>query len=115
MELSRQGLMRNQALLREVNERINEIRSDLSEPEFICECSHPECTTTIQVPQAQYEAIRSNAHRFVVARGHERTDVEKVARDEGAFFVVEKTRERDFFLHTDPRSREERDPDGERT
>jgi hypothetical protein len=102
--LSLQRLARNQALFREVNERIKEIGSQLAgDFEFICECSNPDCTVTMVVPMGEYETIRSNPASFVIAPGHQVDDIERVTREEATFAVVEKAVDKPFFTKTDPR------------
>ena len=61
MNLSTERLARNQALFREVNERINELRRPtVSLVEFVCECSDPSCTKSLSVAPGEYEAVRGN-------------------------------------------------------
>lgn len=105
MKLSTERLARNQTLFREVNERVNEIRpSTVSFGEFVCECSDPNCTQSLSVAAGEYEAVRSNPKHFMVARGHEMTEVERVVFNNDRFLVVEKTVETGFMAESDPRS-----------
>ena len=105
MELSTKRLARNQTLFREVNERVNDLRrSTVSFAEFVCECSDPGCTKSLSVAAGEYEAVRSNPKRFMVARGHEIREVERVVFDNDRFLVVEKTVETEFMAESDPRS-----------
>jgi hypothetical protein len=60
--------------------------------EFICECSNENCRDTVRVPISEYEKIRSNNREFVIAPGHEHTDIEKVIHGDG-YVVVEKFEE----------------------
>jgi hypothetical protein len=53
---------------------------------------------------SEYEAVRSSAKRFLVARGHELPEVERVVEDNERFCIVEKTMETEFMAETDPRS-----------
>ena len=48
----------NQALIREVNERIEAIAAHAAPPEFLCECADERCIETIELSIAEYEAIR---------------------------------------------------------
>ena len=105
MRLSTEQLARHQTLFREVNERVNEVRpSTVSFGEFVCECSDPSCTKSLSVAAGEYEAVRANPKRFIVARGHEVREVERVVFDNDRFLVVEKTVETEFMAETDPRS-----------
>jgi len=105
MALSTERLARNQALFREVNERITEIKSPvISFRELVCECSDPTCTKSLAVAMEEYEAVRSQPRWFLVARGHEMPEVERVVEDKDRFLVVEKTVETAFMVESDPRS-----------
>lgn len=105
MELSTERLVRNQALFREVNERISEVRSaTVSFVEFVCECGDPSCAKSVFVSAGEYEAVCANPKRFFVARGHEVPEVERVVFDNDRFSVVEKTVETEFMAKSDPRS-----------
>jgi hypothetical protein len=107
VKLSTERLARNQTLFREVNERISEVTSKVSFSEFICECSDPSCTRSLFASREEYEAVRLSPTRFLVARGHELPEVERVVDDHQRFLVVEKTVETAFMAETDPRSPDE--------
>jgi hypothetical protein len=88
---------RNEVLYREVNERIEDLSSDLSDYsvqegsiDVVCECSRDRCTELLEVTRRQYEAVRSDLRRFIIVPGHEHTDTERVVERNSAFFVVEK-------------------------
>jgi hypothetical protein len=84
----------NEALFREVNERIRE----LSDPwtngadrvEFTCECANLGCAERIAVMLDEYEDVRSHADRFLVAPGHLDLEVEDIVTERDGFWVVEK-------------------------
>src|SRR5215218_4352214 len=61
---------RNQALYREVNERVREMNEafDAFLPlgEWICECANEECFETIEMTHEEYEAVRAGGTRFFV-------------------------------------------------
>ena len=85
---------RNEALFREVNERIEEVgtalASDDATLEFLCECDNPDCVEKVSATRAEYEAIRAVATHFVVLPGHEDPGVEHVVQETESFLVVEK-------------------------
>jgi hypothetical protein len=84
---------RNEALFREVNERIEDVSTMLDrddEMEFLCECDDPECLEKVRATHAEYEAIRAVPTHFVVVPGHEDPGVEHVVRHTERFLVVEK-------------------------
>ena len=87
---------RNQALFREVNERIAEINDafDAILPlgDWVCECAHEECSARLQLTHEEYEAVRQDGVTFIVypAEGHVFPDVENVIERHERFWVVEK-------------------------
>jgi ATP sulfurylase len=81
---------RNQALWREVNERIRVVAQTSGEMEFLCECANLECTETINLSVAEYEHIRSSPVRFPIMRGHDFPEVENVVQENDRYVVVEK-------------------------
>ena len=81
---------KNEALFREVNERIRSVSEDwakgdrTSRIEFVCECSRESCFETVGLTVAEYEEVRSDPRRFlivtrthVVARGRARGESER--------------------------------------
>jgi hypothetical protein len=108
MAESLQQLARNQALFREVNERLSEFAeaSVDCQAEFVCECSRAECATSIALDPGEYEAVRSSAKLFVIAPGHE-TLGEAVIEKNDRFALVEKVNhpQVEIAVSTDPRSR----------
>jgi hypothetical protein len=77
---------RNQALFRQVNERIAEVSArfeptDAGLQQFVCECSQLGCTGMIEVPL-------DDATLFLVLRGHEDPGHELVVEDLGEVLIV---------------------------
>ena len=90
--VSEERIARNQALFREVNERVEEVQSGAGGTiEFLCECGDPGCLEAIPLAPEEYEAIRERPDRFVIAEGHAAAGVERVVARHGAAEVVEKT------------------------
>ena len=56
---------------------------------FVCECSDPECADALETTPAEYERVRADGARFVVAPGHQQAEVEWVVEDRSRFLVVE--------------------------
>jgi hypothetical protein len=85
---------RNEALFREVNERIEDVGTTLAPDdvpmEFLCECDNPDCVEKVSATRAEYEAIRAVATQFGVLPGHEDPGVEHVVQQTERFLVVEK-------------------------
>jgi hypothetical protein len=80
----------NQALIREVNERIEEVAGDAAGIEFLCECADTDCIETLTLSIGEYEAIRSSSTRFPIMSGHDRPEFERVVEENGRYAVVEK-------------------------
>ena len=99
----------NEALFRDVNERIAETaeRFDASGTEFVCECSDPNCTHRVEASLAEYEQVRDESTTFLVVPGHEQGDIERVIADRGRFRIVEKVQDvvRATVIRLDPRNR----------
>ncbi len=85
----------NEAVFREVNERISEVAVSLGGDdhlhEFLCECAAPGCTERITLTLREYEHVRSEATRFVLAPGHRHvvTEIENVVERNDGHVVVE--------------------------
>lgn len=89
---------KNEALFREVNERIKEVSEQAvsldggAEIQFVCECSEEGCSEPIELTVPEYEAVRAEPTHFVVALGHVwEPDDEHVVREAHTYVVVEKT------------------------
>ena len=84
----------NEALFREVNERIDQLHDDLGGTktfEIVCECGSAACTDRFPITNDDYDALRADVHRFAVVPGHERPDVERTVEQRDGYLVVEKT------------------------
>jgi hypothetical protein len=97
---SLEPLVRTQMLLRDVNERIAEVAASWRDdpPAFLCECSDPDCTETVNLSLREYEIIRSTLNLFVIHQGHEHPDVDRVVHARDGFTLVEKTKHIDLVL-----------------
>jgi hypothetical protein len=104
----RRKAARNEALLREVNERIEEVARGHDQVEFLCECFADDCTEPVPLSVTEYEAVRRTSTRFVVLRGHTGTpDLERVVAEADGYLIVEKLREAAAVAaELDPRGRE---------
>jgi hypothetical protein len=83
---------RTEALFREVNERIAE-RADLfssDKASFVCECSDATCTERVEAALDDYEDVRYDGAQFLLAKGHEQVEIERVVRRFPGFNVVRK-------------------------
>lgn len=100
MASSHEQLVRNQLLLRDVNERIAEVAAGWTDdpPEFLCECSNDACVETFVLSRDEYETVRSSPNLFVVLSGHEVLEVDRVVEAGERFSLVEKIKHTDLVL-----------------
>ncbi len=100
-------IVRNEALFREVNERVQEVSEDRATltTDFVCECGDSGCTATIPLRDEEYEHVRADPLFFAIVPGHEILDVEEVVARNQRFYVVRKhVDEAALARQTDPRS-----------
>jgi hypothetical protein len=108
---------RNEALLREVNERIAEVdkaaeannfAADETLFEFLCECGASDgeaaaCEERVLMTVNEYEQVRSQDDRFALCPGHESDLLESVVAHTERYVIVDKRREAEPFVADDPR------------
>jgi len=86
---------RNQALFRNVNEKIKELNETFQSVTrtftIACECADTGCTEMLEISPEEYELVRSEPRHFAVLPGHVYPDVEVVVRDGATHVVVQKT------------------------
>ena len=98
---------RNQALWREVNERIKSVADTAGDVRFLCECADLDCEQTLNLSLAEYERIRASSVRFPVAPGHVYPEVEHVVEENERFAIVQKDgKAAEVAAKLDPRSRQ---------
>jgi hypothetical protein len=102
----------NEALFREVNERVAEVATQFIEAEtspetvdFTCECGRAACAEPITMTLIEYEAIRAEPTHFGVVPGHEQLEIETVVERHPTYLVVDKRDEdaQEVARETDPR------------
>jgi len=86
---------RNEALWREVNDRIEEVDEGLrilpdDLLELHCECGNADCDARISITPAEYRDVRSQRDTFAVALGHEDEVIEHVVKRTDRYLVVDK-------------------------
>jgi hypothetical protein len=88
-------IAKNETVFREANRELE--RADKEEGvgpdqpiEVLCECGRKECGGVITMTIAEYDSVHSQADRFVVLRGHENTEIEKVVEERAGYLVVDK-------------------------
>jgi hypothetical protein len=104
----------NEALFRDINERVRGFRDQAGETfgaqdelvEFLCECARQDCLEKLRLTAAEYESVRAVPTDFVVVPGHEVAEIERVVSENPRFSIVRKTgRAAGIARRRDPRSR----------
>jgi hypothetical protein len=106
---------RNEALVREVNERINTLDrgADWSGAAdgvdtfgFHCECGRDGgCPEMVWMTLDEYEVVRAQDDRFALAPGHETHRLERVVDENERFVIVDKVDSAEPLVADDPRGR----------
>jgi hypothetical protein len=92
---------KNQSLLREVNERIEDLAAGQpaetfetlrlgKEIDLACECMDETCVERVTMTVGEYEAVRSDSNTFFVKPGHDVAEVEDIVREGPHYVVVSK-------------------------
>jgi hypothetical protein len=91
---------RNEALFRNLNERLKELEDRLDTravgapaidyEEFFCECGRLDCMSRLAMTRAQYESIRAFGERFAVLADHVDESIDSVVERHRGFVVVQK-------------------------
>ena len=101
---SKDRIARNEAIFREVNERVADVTdSDSHTTNFLCECGNLDCVEEITLTNSEFVRVRSSPATFAVVPGHALEDVETIIEETDRFQVVEKhPREAAIAEATDP-------------
>jgi hypothetical protein len=100
----------NEAVFREVNERIEGVAETFNlktqSLDLICECGDGACEERLSMTRAEYEELRADPHQFAVHPGHEYPDVESVVAKRKGYDVVRKSHgvPEQIAEQTDPRA-----------
>lgn len=78
----------NQSLVREVNERVEQLRPRSTFVEFVCECAIEGCVEILELTHQEYERLRSHANRFAVSPNHVLPQVEVVVDSTDRYVTV---------------------------
>jgi hypothetical protein len=107
MRSTEERVARNQATFRDANERIEQAHERVEEiggaidqepVPFICECWQRSCTELARLSLDDYEAVRADGRRFLVAPGHELCEADgieiaRIVDRRATFSVMEKVGE----------------------
>ena len=95
MEERERRIGMNEALFREVNERLQELAEGFGRtPEkldLICECGNASCASRIEMDPEEYQKVRSDSTTFAIVEGHAIPDVEEIVERRAAYDVVRKS------------------------
>ena len=99
---------RNEALVREVNERINTLDREAAGSgavdgvetfRFHCECGREGgCAELIWMTLEEYVVVRKQDARFALVPGHETEELERVVDGNERFVIVDKVDEAEPFV-----------------
>jgi hypothetical protein len=86
---------KNEVVLRDLNERLKAYPAAGTQrfSEWVCECADMTCQRSVELTIEEYETVRSEPTRFVVAPGaeHVNPEIERVVQQgEKRYWVVEK-------------------------
>jgi hypothetical protein len=95
MDLREKRLGLNEAVFREVNERITGLARlfKWGEPEpldLVCECRDATCMQRIEITRAEYKALRAVDTQFALYPGHADPEIERVISSHKGYEVVAK-------------------------
>lgn len=102
-------IAKNETVLRATNRELQ--RADEAEGarldqllDVLCECGREGCRGVITMTAVDYDDVHSQADRFVVIRGHESTDIEKVVEERAGYLVVDKIGEAEDIAEEEQKS-----------
>jgi hypothetical protein len=90
----RRQLAINETRSRQTNEWIEEANdrfgADHAMDEYRCECSDGLCAVVISLSRVEYEAVRADGLRFIIATDHENPELDLLISEHGRYSVVAK-------------------------
>ena len=92
MEALRSEVAR-QSLVRRLNEgtSIALLGHDDGDIAILCECGRDDCTAELTLSSTAYRNIRRQGTWFVIAKGHDRLETDRVVQRNDSFTLVEAT------------------------
>lgn len=100
----------NEAIFRQVNEQIRSLNQEFGTEDstmtVVCECGNGDCAERLELGVSAYERVRDNSRLYVIVKGHEIPDVERVVEQAEGYDVVQKREGEpsDIARELDPRS-----------
>ena len=84
----------NETRSRQTNEWIEEANDQLGAgrpmDEYRCECSDGLCAAVISLTRVEYEAVRTNGLRFIIASDHENPELDRLITEHDRYSIVAK-------------------------
>jgi hypothetical protein len=109
MDEREKRMAQNEALFREVNERVHDVAVNHGVGtvyEYLCECANADCTFRLQLQEGEYEKVRADPAQFVVLPVHFTPEIETLVSENDRYWLVRKTGEAGAYVERlDPRSR----------
>jgi hypothetical protein len=95
MDERHERIAKNETVFRAANREIEQADQEAGGGsdqliEVLCECGRPGCGGVITLTVAEYDGVHSQDDRFVVLRGHESSEIEKVVEERAGYLVVDK-------------------------
>ena len=81
-----QRIIQTETFFRALNDEIATLEGQV----FLCECGNPACMAAIEVSSDALERLHADDHAFVVLRGHQIPDVERVVAEADGYLIVRK-------------------------
>jgi hypothetical protein len=88
----------NEALFREVNERVQDHADEGGVHHYLCECADSDCTFRITMAATEYEAVRADPRQFVVLPLHFTPEIDELVAETGSYWIVRKSGEEGEFV-----------------
>jgi hypothetical protein len=84
----------NETRSRQTNEWIQQANdrfgADRAMDEYRCECSDGDCADVLSLTRAEYEAVRADGLRFIIATHHENPELDRLVISHERYSVVSK-------------------------
>ena len=95
MDKRDERIAKNETVFRAANREIEQAEQEAGGGannliEVLCECGKSGCSGLISLTVADYDGVHSQKDRFVVLRGHESSEIERIVYDKATFLVVDK-------------------------
>jgi hypothetical protein len=107
MDARHERIAKNETVFRAANREIEHAEKELGGGaeriiEVLCECGREGCSGLIALTMAEYDAVHSEDDRFVVLRGHESAEIERVVEERAGYLVVDKFGEAEDIAKGEP-------------